>query len=196
MATITISDAVLHSSETVFNQKTKTGYNRLYFSSGFTKTLSKQLGCEKTYEAAIVGSESNSTGLREDLRLTGIKILPKDGLEKYELNFSAEQATAFRLTTREEKPAKLRFTVVTADKIAAQIEDYLGRVGGAEAYLHLVTAKKQKGDDPEGRQMELAVEESLEAANTGGKKKRGRKSTAKEADDNPESWNEEDEPSE
>lgn len=194
MANISISDAVLDSSETVFNKKTKTGYNRLYFNSGFTKTLAKQLGCEKTYEAAIIGSESNSTGLREELRLTSIKILPKNGLEKYELSFSAEQATAFRLTTREEKPAKLRFTVVTSERIAAQIEDYLSTVGGAEAFLTLTTAKKQKGDDPEGRQQDLPLEEAPAAkAKT---KKRARKSTAPEADDAPETWNEEEEPGE
>lgn len=191
MATITISDAILDSSETVFNKKTKTRYNRLYFTSGFTKGMAKALGCETTYAAAIEKSESDSTGLREELRLTTVRFLPKNGLENYELNFSAEQATAFRLTTREGKSAKLRFTVVTTDRIAAQIEDCLDKIGGAEAYLYMTTAKKQKGDDPEGRQEELPLEDEKPA-----KKKRSRKSTSKAADDDPESWNVEEEPGE
>lgn len=159
MATITISDAVLHSAESVFNQKTKTGYCRLYFSSGFTKSLSKALGCEKIYAATIESSEANSVALREDLRLTTVKILPKNWLEKYEINFKAEEATAFRLSTQEDKPAKLRFTIVTPEKIAAQIEDYLNTCGAAEAYLHISTARNQKsGEDPEGKQMSIPID--------------------------------------
>lgn len=142
MPNITINNATIRHNRTVFNERSGEAFNRVHVSGDLTKTLAKQLDCEKAYAA---DGEWQTMKLAGEMRLVKFTITPKEGLETQEIAFDASEANSFKLKHQEGRAIMLSFTVVTPSKIAGVVDEYLHIVGYAPAKCVLSTAKGEQG---------------------------------------------------